>query len=50
MKPKTLLQKEVWSLHQSLRPVTQKQMDWGVEHAPQHHCLHNPKTHRCVCM
>ena len=50
MRPRTLLQKEVWSLYQNLRPVTQKQLDWGVEHAPQHHCLHNPKTHRCVCM
>ena len=50
MKPRTLLQKEVWSLHQSLRPVTQKQLGWGVENAPRHHCLHNPKTHICVCM
>ncbi len=50
MRPRTRLQKEVWSLYQSLRPVTQRQMDWGVENAPRHHCLHNPKTHRCVCM
>ena len=50
MKPRTVLQKKVWSLYQTLRPVTQKQMDWGAEHAPQHHCLHNPRTHKNVCM